>query len=191
MNNQKDFKAKCLFNPFYILDRVKSINSLNELWFKIKNLFILVGKIVTVLMAVISITFLLLLFIQLSGTPVGGNPAPDWLYLIMGLGFIGVTVLVSNFRSLTISIDKSSVTVSYGIICYTVALDNIESASIDTNLGIVYGGWGIRMARIKGESALIYNVISQPRVVLKLRSGRFKQFAFSTKHPNEIINLVQ
>jgi hypothetical protein len=109
----------------------------------------------------------------------------------VGLGFIGVTVLISNFRVLTISITEDSITVSYGRICYRVALDNIETAFIDTNPGIVYGGWGIRMARIKGQSALIYNVISKPRVVLKLRSGRFNQFAFSTRRPDEIINLVK
>jgi hypothetical protein len=151
----------------------------------------LAGKIVIVLMVVISITFLALFLIQFSGTPVGSNPAPNWLYLVMGLGFVGVAVFVSNFRALTINITEDSITVFYGRICYRVALDNIESAFIDTNLGIVYGGWGIRMARIKGQSALIYNVISKPRVVLKLRSGRFNQFAFSTRRPDEIINLVK
>ena len=151
----------------------------------------LTGKIITVGMAAISGVFLILFLVQLSGTSVGDHAAPNWLYLIMGLGFIGVTVLVSNFRALTVSIDKSSVTISYGRIFYRIALDNIESAFIDTNLGIVYGGWGIRLAKIKGQSALIYNVMSKPRVVLKLRSGRFSQFAFSTRRPDEVINLMQ
>jgi len=112
------------------------------------------------------------------------------MYLILSVAFLGTTWLVFNLQTLTISINKSSLTVSYGRIKYTIALNNIEVATINTNPGIVYGGWGIRMAKIKGESALIYNVISQPRVVLKLKSGRFKQFAFSTKQPEEIIRLV-
>ena len=138
----------------------------------------LAGKVVVVMMAIISVVFLALSISNLY-------------FLVMGLIFIGVTVLVSNFRTLTISIDKSSITASYGRISHRVALDNIESAFVDTNPGIVYGGWGIRMARIKGRSALIYNVISKPRVVLTLKTGRFAQFAFSTRRPDEVISLIQ
>ena len=138
----------------------------------------LAGKVVVVMMAIISVVFLALSISNLY-------------FLVMGLIFIGVTVLVSNFRTLTISIDKSSITTSYGRISYRVALDNIESAFVDTNPGIVYGGWGIRMARIKGRSALIYNVIAKPRVVLTLKAGRFAQFAFSTRRPDEVISLIQ
>lgn len=138
----------------------------------------LAGKVVVVMMAIISVVFLALSISNLY-------------FLVMSLIFIGVTVLVSNFRTLTISIDKSSITASYGRISYRIAMDNIESAFVDTNPGIVYGGWGIRMARIKGRSALIYNVIAKPRVVLALRAGRFAQFAFSTRHPDEVISLIQ
>ena len=141
-------------------------------------------------MATLSITFIVLLMIQISGTPIGDNPPPDWMYLILIVVFLLVTWLVYNFRALTIGINENTITASYGRISYSIALDNIEAATIDTNPGILYGGWGIRMARIKGESALIYNVISKPRVVLKLRNGRFKQFAFSTKKPEEVIRLI-
>jgi hypothetical protein len=148
------------------------------------------GKIITVLMAAISVVFIAIFVIQISGTSVGDNPASNWYYLVMGLLFIGVTVLVSNFRALTVSINKSSITASYGRISYRIALDNIEASFVDTNPGIIYGGWGIRMARIKGRSALIYNVIAKPRVVLTLRAGRFSQFAFSTRRPDEVIDLI-
>ncbi len=151
----------------------------------------LAGKIVMVVMVILSLTFFILFLVQLLGTTVGDNPAPTWFYLVMCLVFLGVSILVSNFRKLVIGISQDSITASYGRISYRISLDNIESAFIDTNPGIVYGGWGIRMARIKGESALIYNVIAKPRVVLKLRSGRFSQFAFSTKQPDEVINLIQ
>jgi hypothetical protein len=151
----------------------------------------LAGKMVTLLMATISIVFLILFIVQISSTSIGDNPTSNWYYLVMGLLFIGVTVFVSNLRRLIISINQSSVTASYGRISYRIALDNIESAFVDTNPGIVYGGWGIRMARIKGRSALIYNVIAKPRVVLTLRTGRFSQFAFSTRRPDEVIGLIQ
>jgi hypothetical protein len=149
-----------------------------------------IARIVAIVMGALSITFLALYFIQTLGEPIGDNPAPGWMYLVLSALFLGTTWLVFNFQRLTISINTNSITVSYGRIIYDVAFDNIEAAAIDTNPGIVYGGWGIRMARIKGESALIYNVISRPRVVLKLKSGRFKRFAFSTRQPGEVIELV-
>ena len=150
----------------------------------------LVARVATILMGGLSIMFLVFLLLQVLDTPIGDNPPPNWMYLILSLVFIATTWLVYNLKTLTISIDQDSVTVSYGRISYTIALANIEAATVDTNLGILYGGWGIRMASIKGESALIYNVISRPRVVLKLRNGRFKQFAFSTRQPDEVIRLV-
>lgn len=150
----------------------------------------LVAKVIAILMGALSIVFLVLLLVQILGTPIGKNPAPDWMYLILSVIFLGTTWLVYNLRELTISINKSSVIVSYGRISYSIAFDNIETATIDTSPGIAYGGWGIRMAKIKGESALIYNVIAQPRVILNLKSGRFKRFAFSTKQPDEVIKLI-
>jgi len=150
----------------------------------------LVAKIVAIFMGVLSIIFLILLLIQISGTPIGDNPPPDWMYLILIAVFLGATWLVYNLKVLTISINESLIKVAYGRISYSITFENIETATIDTNPGILYGGWGIRLAKIGGESALIYNVISKPRVILKLRSGRFKQFAFSTKQPEEIIQLI-
>ncbi|MFC1866033.1 hypothetical protein ACFLYB_04910 [Chloroflexota bacterium] len=149
-----------------------------------------VARIVAVIMGCLSIMFLVLLMLQILSTQIGDNPPPNWMYLILSLVFIATTWLVYNFRTLAISIDQISVTVSYGRISYAIALDNIEAATIDTNPDILYGGWGIRMASIKGESALIYNVIFRPRVILKLKNGRFKQFAFSTRQPDEVIRLV-
>ena len=47
------------------------------------------------------------------------------------------------------------------------------------------------MSRIKGEWVLVYNVIGGPRCVLKLKEGKFKKFVFSTKNPEEVVNVVK
>ncbi|TES83470.1 MAG: hypothetical protein E3J91_02070 [Hadesarchaea archaeon] len=56
---------------------------------------------------------------------------------------------------------------------------------------IRYGGWGIRIGRVKGKWILVYNVIRCPRVVLSLREGRFREFVFSTKSPEQVIKVVK
>ena len=69
--------------------------------------------------------------------------------------------------------------------------ENIEDVYVDETPAIKYGGAGIRTARIKGEWVLVYNVIGGPRVVLKLRVGKYKKFVFSTKNPEEVINVIK
>jgi len=115
----------------------------------------------------------------------------SWLYLGMFLLFLGVTVLIANFRKFNISISSQSITVAYSRIKYFIPWGNVENCYLDRNLGIRYGGWGIRMTKVKGKWLLVYNVIGSPRVILELKSGRFGQFAFSTKHPDEVLNIVK
>ena len=136
-------------------------------------------------MEIATTIFFLCLFI--SQIPAGLS----WLYLGMFLLFLVSTALIANFIKLTISVTPESITVAYGRIKYSIPWSRIESAYLDKNLGIFYGGWGIRMAKVKGEWLLVYNVIGSPRVILKLNGGRFGQFVFSTKHPDEVLNIVE
>ncbi len=149
----------------------------------------LVGKLVAVLMIALSILFLFIY--QLATDPVGNRPAPDWLYLAMFVLFAGISYLVTGLRKLTISITSQVITVAFGIFKYTISWDNVEGCYLDKNPGIAYGGWGVRIGRTKGKSVLVYSVISSPRVILELRQGRFGQFAFSTKHPDDVMAIAQ
>ncbi len=130
---------------------------------------------------------ILFLSLFISQLPAGLS----WLYLGMFLLFLGVTALIANFRKLNISITSQSITVAYGRIKYSIPWDRIDDCYLDKNLGIRYGGWGIRMAKVKGKWLLVYNVIGSPRVILELKSGRFGKFIFSSRHPEEVLNIIK
>ncbi len=129
----------------------------------------------------------LFLYLFVSQLPAGLS----WLYLGMFLLFLGVTALIANFRKLVISISSQSITVAYGRIKYSIPWDRIEGAYLDRGSGIRYGGWGIRMTKVDGRWLLVYNVIGSPLVVLELKSGRFGQFIFSSRHPEEVLNIIK
>lgn len=115
----------------------------------------------------------------------------SWLYLGMFLLFLGVTALIANFRVLNISISSQSITVAYGRIRYSIPWDRIDGCYLDKGSGIRYGGWGIRMTKVKGKWLLVYTVIGSPLVILELKVGRFGQFIFSSRHPEEVLNIVK
>jgi hypothetical protein len=151
----------------------------------------LVGKLVMALMIALSLLFLFIFIYQQLSGPVGSRPAPDWLYLVMFVLFAGISYLVTSFRKLTISITSQVIKVTFGIFKYTISWGNVEGCYLDKNPGIAYGGWGVRIGKTKGKSVLVYNVVAAPRVILELKKGRFGQFAFSTKRPDEVMTIVQ
>lgn len=84
-----------------------------------------------------------------------------------------------------------SIVVGYGMFKRTIFWENIERCYIDEVSSIRYGGWGIRIGRVKGRWRLVYNVISGPRVVLGLKRGVFREFVFSTKNPDDVMRVVR
>lgn len=130
---------------------------------------------------------ILFLYLFVSQLPEGLS----WFYLGMFLLFAMVTALIANFRALNISITSRSITVAYGRIRYSVPWDRIDDCYSDKGSGIRYGGWGIRMARVKGKWLLVYAVTNCPRVILDLNKDRFGRFIFSTRHPEEVVNIVK
>lgn len=115
-------------------------------------------------------------------------PAPNWFFLLMFLLFLGVMI---NFSRLVIRMTPRSIAVGYGIFKRTIIWENIEGCYLDEASTIRYGGWGIRIGRVKGKWRWVYNVIGGPRVVLSLREGRFREFVFSTKSPEQVIKVVK
>ena len=112
-------------------------------------------------------------------------PTPVFVFLILLL----VLVLV-NFSRLTIRMSPENITVGYGRVIQQIPWKNIESCYLDETSTIFYGGFGIRFARIRGRWRLVYNIMSTPRVVLSLKTGKFQEFVFSTKNPDEVMNLI-
>ncbi|MBZ9569307.1 hypothetical protein KJA16_00100 [Patescibacteria group bacterium] len=131
---------------------------------------------------------LFVLVYQILVGSIGTRPAPNLFFLLMFLLFLGVVI---NFSRLSIRITHLSVRVSYGIFKHTIPWENIKNCYIDEVSTIRYGGWGIRIGRVKGKCRLVYNVIGAPRVVLSLKKGKFKEFVFSTEKPKEVMNIIR
>jgi len=83
------------------------------------------------------------------------------------------------------------ISVGYGIIKHSILWENIEDCYLDNASTIRYGGWGIRIAKVKGKWRLVYNVIGGQCIVLSLKKGRFKEFVFSTGNPEQVIKLAK
>jgi hypothetical protein len=146
------------------------------------------AKVIGGLLGVVSAIMLIVLIYQITVGPLGDSPELTIFFLIM---FIIFFLLTLNFARLIIRISFQSVTVGYGIIKKRIPLENIENCEIDKTSAVRYGGAGIRTARIKGEWILVYNVVGGKRCVLKLKEGRFKKFVFSTKNPEEVVNVIK
>ena len=146
------------------------------------------SKRITVILAVLTTSLLFVLLYQILVGPIGTRPAPNWFFLFMFLLFLGVMI---NFSRLTIRMTPGSISVGYGIIKHSILWENVEDSYLDEASTIRYGGWGIRIAKVKGKWRLVYNVIGGPRIVLSLKRGRFKEFVFSTKNPEEVIKIAK
>lgn len=139
--------------------------------------------IFTVIVGLLLYTFIC----QLLGEPLGNDPAPNefLIFMIFLFVFIGI-----NFSTLTITIDDHHIIVGYGIIKKIILREEVEKCYLDEASAIFYGGWGIRFGRVKGKWRLVYNTIGDPRVVIALRNGWYKEFVFSTRNPQDIIKLL-
>ena len=123
---------------------------------------------------------------------VGSNPAPNWVYLIMFLWFAGFSALVRNFNKLAINITTQSITVGFGAFKRVTPWENVRGCYLHQASAIgSYGGWGIRMGKVKGKWTLVYNVIGCPAIVLELEEGRFKEFVFSTRNPDGVMQTAR
>ena len=125
---------------------------------------------------------------QILVGPFGDNPAPNRLFVLMTLLFLGITI---NFSRLSIEMTARSIVVGYGICKRRIPWENIERCYKDATSSIRYGGWGIRVGRVEGNWRLVYNVMGAPRVVLSLKSGFFREFVFSTKNPEAVMTIVR
>jgi len=147
--------------------------------------------VVLLLLGAVAALMLGLLIYQLAVAPLGSRPAPDWYYLVMFLFLTAICALVANFRRLNISITSQGVKVSFGMIRRSIPWGEVEDCYPDETVALGYGGWGIRVAKVRGKWRLAYTVVGHSRVVLSLRMGRFREFVFSTRNPQEVLRIAR
>ena len=99
-------------------------------------------------------------------------------------------VTAYNFSSAGISITNDHIEVSFGIFKHRYGWDEITGYHKEASGMFKNGGYGIRTVRRDGRWRRVYNVPGGNVIVLTLRSGRIKEFAFSTNDPDEIIRVL-
>ncbi|HEY33117.1 MAG TPA: hypothetical protein G4O10_08440 [Dehalococcoidia bacterium] len=155
-----------------------------------ENLPFPLATVATLVILLIALLMLILFVLQIVSGPIGNRPAPDWFYLVMFIFMAAITFLVANFRVLTIRMTGQSVMVAYGLIKKTIPWGDIEEGFLDSSSPWGYGGWGARLARVGGRWRLAFNVMGAPRVILRLRKGRAREFMFSTRNPEQVLAII-
>ena len=148
-------------------------------------------KYIILLEGGLSIAFLVLYILQISGSLGIEDELPQWFFLFMALIMIGVTAFLYNLRSMQIGITDDMLRASFGFIKFKIPLDGIADVYTDEKSSLKYGGWGVRLWKQKGNWVLAYTTIGYKRVVLELKEHKYKKFVFSTAHPEEVINIIQ
>jgi hypothetical protein len=148
----------------------------------------IIAKFMGGMLGISAVSMFFILIYGLFLNPSDEAPWLPYLFLIFFLFFLFLTL---NFFRLIIRITYQDITVSYGIFKRRIGWENIENVYVDDTPAIKYGGAGIRTTRLKGEWILVYNVVGGPRCVLKLKEGRYKRFVFSTKNPDEVVNVIK
>ena len=144
------------------------------------------------LMFGLGLAFLILFFVQRASGPIGSNPAPDWIYIVMSLSCLALSGVVINFRALSINITPDGVTASYGRFRRHIPMHRIAGIAQDEGSGLRnYWGWGIRISRREGKRVTVYNVAGHPLVLLKLKGGKGEYFGFSTRQPARVIEIIK
>lgn len=98
-----------------------------------------------------------------------------------------------NYRVLVIKIEDAILKLNFGLFTWKIELENIEKAFIDPTSLWRIGGAGIHFTPLGGRYRAMFNFLEYPRVViaLKKKKGPVRDIAFTTRHPDEVMALIQ
>jgi hypothetical protein len=118
----------------------------------------------------------------------------DWLAVVF-IGFFVLFFFYSlNYRTLVIHLTSDSLKLKFGIFLWTVPVDNIQKCSLDELPVIMkYGGAGMYFMTIQKRYRVSFNFLEYPRVVIAFKNnvGPVRDISFSTRRPDEIIQLIK
>jgi hypothetical protein len=118
---------------------------------------------------------------------------PGWAALLT-LFSIFFLFYILNYRTLIITLTRSTLTLKFGIFRWRVPLDNIAECQLDHIQGFMYyGGAGIHFMTISGRYRASFNFLEYPRLLIafKKKIGPVQDISFSTRRPDELIQLIQ
>lgn len=147
-----------------------------------------ISRWMAAILMIVTGIMLFLLGYEIVVAPIETPPVLTWFYLVMFLLFLGLTLV---FSRLIIKMTPASISVGYGPLKQVILWQNIEDCFLDETSALRYGGAGVRVTKVEGKSRIVYSVVGGPRVVLSLKEGRYKELAFSTRHPQEVMSVIK
>jgi hypothetical protein len=112
------------------------------------------------------------------------------LFNIVFLTVIIAALFSANFLILRIKITQEYLSVSCGIFKHITAWDDIIDCHVDIPPTVRFNGYGIRYGRINGKRVQGY-VMGNPKVIISLNRGKYNDFIFTTKNPQEVCKLIK
>ena len=99
-----------------------------------------------------------------------------------------------NYRVLEIKLTAKALKITFGIFSWEVPFSQIAESQLDS-LPIIkqFGGAGIHFMFVRKRYRASFNFLEYPRVVVALtkKVGLVQDISFSTRHPDEVIGLIQ
>jgi len=133
---------------------------------------------------------LLFLFLFIWRSKASGFNLLNIIFICLSVFFLFYLV---NYRILIIQLNKDALQLKFGIFTWVIQTDNIESCCLDATSIWRIGGAGIHFTSIGGRYRAMFNFLEHPRVVigLKVKQGLVRDIAFSTQHPDKVIQLIK
>jgi len=135
-----------------------------------------------------TILFLALLVWRIS---IASWDAPGLVFFSLSLFFFFYSV---NYRILVVRLTADSLRLKFGLFSWTILLDNVDDCRLDDlPMWMRYGGAGIHFMIIRKRYRVSFNFLEHPRVVIALRRrvGPVRDVSFSTRRPDEVIQLIK
>jgi hypothetical protein len=99
-----------------------------------------------------------------------------------------------NFRTLMTRVTPQALTLRFGVIRWTVVLDNVAACALDELPALQrYGGAGVHFMRVRGRYRANFNFLEYPRVVVALKrpAGPVRDVSFSTRRPDAVLSALR
>jgi hypothetical protein len=126
-----------------------------------------------------------------------------WRWMVGGLGVLTIVFLclsaiflfyVINYRVLVIRVTKTGLVLKFGILSWTVPLEDLGACRLDDTPALVrYGGAGIHFAFVRGQYRAFFNFLEYDRLLIdfKKKRGKIEALVVSTKQPETIMGLLE
>lgn len=141
------------------------------------------------LFIVLAVIFLVLSIWRVSAS---GLDALGTVFLLFFVLFVFYSL---NYRILIIRIVQDSLKLKFGLFTWTIPPEDIGEIYPEDDIPALrkFGGAGIHFMFVRGRYRVSFNFLEYPRVVvaLKRKRGPVRDVSFSTRLPQEVIELLK